>query len=317
VNVPFNILDVLDRAELVYGDRVGVVDEPDQPAGSWGELTWRAVAQRARALAAGLDRLGVGRGERVAIVSQNSARLLVALFGVSGWGRVAVPVNFRLNADEIGYIVRHSGAAVVLIDPEVDEALAGVSAPHRFVLGPESDDVLFPLDRTPAPWNEPSEDAVASINYTSGTTARPKGVELTHRNLYVNALTFGWHGLGPPAVEREDRRRLGEAVDLHELPTQLGLHPLDGDGGGGRRHGGRPDRPLPRAVGALQVPDQCRVPGRPGPHGHGQGPEVQAALAVLGRPRPPGVLAGHAVHAVGPTAPAGVRHTMYSGRTPP
>jgi acyl-CoA synthetase (AMP-forming)/AMP-acid ligase II len=193
VNVPFNILDFLDRAELVYGDRVGVVDEPDQPAGSWGELTWRAVAERARALAAGLDRLGVGRGERVAIVSQNSARLLVALFGVSGWGRVAVPVNFRLNADEIGYIVRHSGAAVVLIDPELDEALAGVSAPYRFVLGPESDEVLFPLDRTPLPWNEPSEDAVASVNYTSGTTARPKGVELTHRNLYVNALTFGWH----------------------------------------------------------------------------------------------------------------------------
>jgi acyl-CoA synthetase (AMP-forming)/AMP-acid ligase II len=132
-------------------------------------------------------------GERVAIVSPNSARLLVTLFGVSGWGRVVVPINFRLNAEEVGYIVRHSGASVLLVDPELDEALAGVTAPHRFVLGAESDAVLFPDGREPVPWRDPDENAVASINYTSGTTARPKGVELTHRNLYVNALTLGWH----------------------------------------------------------------------------------------------------------------------------
>jgi acyl-CoA synthetase (AMP-forming)/AMP-acid ligase II len=193
MQIPFNVLDFLDRAELVYGDRIGVVDEPDQPAGSWGSLTWREVAARARALAAGLDALGVGRGERVAIVSPNSARLLVTLFGVSGWGRVVVPINFRLNAEEVGYIVRHSGASVLLVDPELDEALAGVSAPHRFVLGSESDAVLLAEGREPVPWSDPDENAVASINYTSGTTARPKGVELTHRNLYVNALTLGWH----------------------------------------------------------------------------------------------------------------------------
>ena len=193
MKIPFNILDFLDRAEHVYGDRVGVVDEPDQPADSWGRLTWRQVAEHARALAAGLDVLGVGRGERVAIVSHNSARLLVALFGVSGYGRVVVPINFRLNADEVRYIVEQSGASVLLVDPELDDVLADVDAPHRFVLGHESDATLLRFDRQPNPWIDPSEDAVASINYTSGTTARPKGVELTHRNLYVNALTFGWH----------------------------------------------------------------------------------------------------------------------------
>jgi fatty-acyl-CoA synthase len=193
MKIPFNVLDFLDRAELVYGDRVGIVDEPDQPADTWGEMTWRQVAEHARAFAAGLDALGVGPGERVAIVSQNSARLLVALFGVSGYGRIVVPVNFRLNAEEVGYIVEHSGASVLLIDPELDEALADVTAPHRFVLGRESDTVLLRFDRQPNPWIDPSEDAVASINYTSGTTARPKGVQLTHRNLYLNAMTFGWH----------------------------------------------------------------------------------------------------------------------------
>ena len=193
MKTPFNVLDFLDRAELVFGDRIGIVDEPDQPAGSWGELTWRDVARRARALAAGLDALGVGRGERVAIVSQNSARLLVAMFAVSGYGRVIVPVNFRLNADEVRYVIEHSGATVLLVDPELDDALADVRTPHRFVLGEDSDEVLLRFDREPEPWIDASEDAVASINYTSGTTARPKGVELTHRNLYVNALTFGWH----------------------------------------------------------------------------------------------------------------------------
>jgi acyl-CoA synthetase (AMP-forming)/AMP-acid ligase II len=192
MKVPFNVLDFLDRAEHVYGDRVGIVDEPDQPARSWGEMTWRQVAEHARAFAAGLDALGVGRGERVAIVSQNSARLLVALFGVSGYGRVVVPINFPLNAEEVAYIVEHSGASVLLVDPELDEALAGVTATHRFVLGEESDHVLLRFDRQPNPWVNPSEDALASINYTSGTTARPKGVELTHRNLYMNAMTFGW-----------------------------------------------------------------------------------------------------------------------------
>jgi len=193
MKVPFNVLDFLDRAELVYGDRIGVIDEPNQPTGSLGHLTWRQVAERARALAAGLDALGVRQGERVAIVSQNSARLFATLFGVSGYGRVVVPINFRLNAEEVRYIVEHSKATVLLVDPELDVALRDVTAKHRFVLGPESDDILFRFDRQPNPWIAPSEDAVASINYTSGTTARPKGVELTHRNLYVNALTFGWH----------------------------------------------------------------------------------------------------------------------------
>jgi acyl-CoA synthetase (AMP-forming)/AMP-acid ligase II len=85
MKVPFNILDFLDRAEHVYGDLIGVVDEPDQPADSLGALTWRQVATHVRAMAAGLDALGVGRGERVAIVSPNSARLFIALFAVSGY----------------------------------------------------------------------------------------------------------------------------------------------------------------------------------------------------------------------------------------
>ena len=71
MKVPMTVLDHIERAELVYGDRVAVVDEPDQPAASWGSITYREMAQRARAQAAALDALGVGHGERIAIVRHN------------------------------------------------------------------------------------------------------------------------------------------------------------------------------------------------------------------------------------------------------
>ena len=191
MRVPLTVLDFIERAELVYGDRVAVVDEPDQPADSLGELTWAEVARLARAQAAGFDALGVGHGERVAIVSHNSARLLTAFFGVSAYGRVLVPINFRLSAEEVAYIVEHSGASVLMIDPELEAALAGVTARHRFVIGTQSDARLLRFDTAPEPWI-PDEDATGTINYTSGTTARPKGVQLTHRTLWINATTFGW-----------------------------------------------------------------------------------------------------------------------------
>src|SRR3546814_15956599 len=76
--VQFQIADFIDRAAGVYGDRIGVVDEPDQPAGSHGEVTYREIAARAKRPAAKLDELGIGFGERVAVVSHNSARLLTS-----------------------------------------------------------------------------------------------------------------------------------------------------------------------------------------------------------------------------------------------
>ncbi|MEY2966159.1 MAG: hypothetical protein RLY50_209 [Actinomycetota bacterium] len=206
MKVPLTIVDHLRRAEQVYGDRTAIIDEPDQPAASWGSITYAEMARRARAQAAALDGLGVPQGARVAVVSQNSARLLTSFFGVSGFGRVLVPINFRLVADEVSYIVEHSGADVLLVDPELDDALSGVKARHRFVIGAESDEVLYDYAREPLPWVA-DEDMTATINYTSGTTARPKGVEQPHRNLWVNAAVFGWQ-LG---VNDRD-------VYLHTLP---------------------------------------------------------------------------------------------------
>jgi fatty-acyl-CoA synthase len=190
VIVPFSAADFLDRALAVYGERTGIIDEPDQPAESLGELSYARVGELARAQAAKLDELGIGFGDRVAYVSHNSARLFTAFFGVAGHGRVLVPINFRLSVEEVKYIVEHSGARVLYVDPELEDAMKSVECEHKFVIGSDGD--MFSEGVDPEPW-EPDENATATINYTSGTTARPKGVQITHRNTWVNATTFALH----------------------------------------------------------------------------------------------------------------------------
>jgi fatty-acyl-CoA synthase len=202
--VPFSVNDFLDRATAVYADRIGIADEPDQPAPALGDLSYRRVGELAAAMAAKHDQLGLDVGDRIAFVSHNSARLFTAFWGVSGYGRVLVPVNFRLSFEEVQYIVRHSGSRGVYGDPELKEVLADLEAEHVFVLG--DDDDLFLEGVEPRAW-EPDENATATINYTSGTTARPKGVQITHRNIWTNALTFALH----TEVTHRD-------VYLHTLP---------------------------------------------------------------------------------------------------
>jgi acyl-CoA synthetase (AMP-forming)/AMP-acid ligase II len=206
--VPLTLGDFLERAETVYGDRVAVVDEPSPPGGGLGRFTYAQFGAMARSLAGALDDLGVGQDERVAIVSPNAARFLISLFGVSAYGRILVPVNFRLNAEEIRYILGHSGSTVLLVDPELEASLRDIPVKHRIVLGTATDPQLFLRPGAAPKLRVADENATASINYTSGTTARPKGVQLTHRNCWLNAVTFGWH------LALNDRD-----VYLHTLPT--------------------------------------------------------------------------------------------------
>ena len=203
--VPLTIRDHLERARLVYGNRIGIFDEPNQPAEPLANLTYGEFAAKAKAMAKGFEELGVEQGGRVAIVSHNASRLLTFLFGTAAWGRVGVPINFRLNHEEISYIIKHCGADILLVDPELRESLQGIEVKHFLTLGDESDDIIF-RDGEPQPWDF-DENATATINYTSGTTARPKGVEMTHRMLWTNAAIFGWQ----TGVNDRD-------VYLHTLP---------------------------------------------------------------------------------------------------
>jgi acyl-CoA synthetase (AMP-forming)/AMP-acid ligase II len=197
MRVALTVADFLDRAALVYGHRTAVVDEPGVP-GSLGTITYAELGARARGMARALDGLGVEQSERVAIVSPNSGRFLTAFFGVSGYGRILVPINFRLTADEIAYVVEHSGASVLLYDPDLADEVDTIKVAHKIRLDGEEDATLFaPADEgddgaAPGAWKA-DEDATCSVNYTSGTTARPKGVQLTHRNCWLNAAAFGWH----------------------------------------------------------------------------------------------------------------------------
>ncbi len=208
MHVPLTLVDFLDRAATVYGDRVAIVDEPEPPGGGLGQVTYAGLAAMARSLAAALDARGVPAGARVAIVAPNSARFLAALFGVSAYGRVLVPINFRLNDHEIRYILEHAGATVALVDPDCEAVVPADAVAHRLVLGHATDADLFGrVDAAPR-HAVTDEAAPVSINYTSGTTARPKGVQLSHRSCWLNAVTFGWHA----GVRDRD-------VYLHTLPT--------------------------------------------------------------------------------------------------
>src|SRR5581483_1369645 len=104
-------------------------------------------------------------------------------------------INFRLTAEEIAYVVEHSGSSALLYDPDLADTVSEIKVSHRFCLDGSDDAALFgpaPAGALPQAWAA-DEDATCSVNYTSGTTARPKGVQLTQRNCWLNAATFGWH----------------------------------------------------------------------------------------------------------------------------
>jgi fatty-acyl-CoA synthase len=174
----------LERAGEVFADRAAASDGDRT-------FTWREFRGRARKLASALRADGLKKGDRVAFLAFNSEPLLLAHFGVPLAGGVLVAINTRLNQDEIAYIVRHSGATRVFVSPELAPMLSGVpQAVPRMVLGPDFEALLAGGSEAPLDLWLASEDEPISINYTSGTTGRPKGVVYHHRGAYLNALAM-------------------------------------------------------------------------------------------------------------------------------
>jgi fatty-acyl-CoA synthase len=183
----------LERTAAVFPDRIAVVEDSRS-------TTWAQLAERSRRLAVALQEAGIERGDRVAFLAPNVGELLEAHFGVPAAGAVLVAINTRLMGDEIAYILGQSGARALV----VDAALEDVGAPAAREAGVERtlvsgggdgsyETFLAGAGEGPPEDRLLDEDDVISINYTSGTTGRPKGVMYTHRGAYLNALAEAHH----------------------------------------------------------------------------------------------------------------------------
>jgi acyl-CoA synthetase (AMP-forming)/AMP-acid ligase II len=177
-----NIAGVLDEPIARAGERIALVQ------GSRA-LTYRALGDRVARLAAGFAGLGLRRGDRIVLLMPNRPELVESLWAAFHGGFVAVPVNWHLHPDEVDYIVRHCGAAAVVVSDETAAATSTLPGAVRVLrvgradgsgTGLDYEDVLAP---SPSSMVDTGPGDPAWLFYTSGTTGRPKGATLTHRNL--------------------------------------------------------------------------------------------------------------------------------------
>jgi fatty-acyl-CoA synthase len=191
MEVALTPLEFMRRARRLYGEREAVVDEARR-------ASYEEFFARCDRWSGALQRLGVGRGDRVAYISPNTGPMLESFYAVPQIGAVLVPINYRLSSAEFAYLVAHSGSRVVCADPAYFDAVDAVrpqlqSVEHFVALEGARDGWLGyePLLRDASgEFSRPPIDErdLLTINYTSGTTSRPKGVMITHRNAWMNAV---------------------------------------------------------------------------------------------------------------------------------
>ena len=194
------------RSEFVYPDKVAVVHGERR-------YTYREMGERVRRLASGLRDAGLEKGDRVAFIAPNIPALLEAHYAVPAAGGVLVAINYRLNSDDVAFILEHSGARFVFVDHEFAELVNGARVERTVRIDdtgePDDPYEAFLAASSPDPLVSvlEDEDEPISINYTSGTTGRPKGAVYHHRGAYLNALG-----------EVIETRMTAESVYLWTLP---------------------------------------------------------------------------------------------------
>ena len=189
------------RARRLYADREAVVDGDLR-------LTYAQFLERCDRWSSALQALGVGHGDRVAYIAPNTHAHLEAYYAVPQIGAVLVPINYRLLADDFEYIINHSGAKIVCADTDyigaIDSIRDNLASVEHFVALEGSGENWIEYESTLESHSpdfteiDIDETDLLTINYTSGTTARPKGVMITHRNAYMNVMgTLVHHHLTP------------------------------------------------------------------------------------------------------------------------
>ncbi len=201
MEVPLLATDFLNRAVKLFPTKEAVVDGDRR-------FTYAEFDARSNQLAHALAGLGIGKGDRVSIISPNSHQYLEAFYATAALGAVIVPINYRLIAADFEYINNHAGAKICLADSDytdaVDSIRGGLENVEHYVVVPYDGAAVpdgwtdyealiagRPTTRPPAP--SLGENDLLSINYTSGTTARPKGVMITHRNVYIHTYNVIIH----------------------------------------------------------------------------------------------------------------------------
>ncbi|MHC8515929.1 long-chain-fatty-acid--CoA ligase [Sporosarcina sp. ITBMC105] len=198
--VPLLLTDFLDRAVKLYGQKTAVIDDDKV-------VTYSELNNRVNRLSRGLRKMGVEKGDRVAILAPNTLEMLEGFYGAFQLGAVAVPLNIRLKPNEYLFILNHSETKVLLVDWELYESIAPVreqlhveqiivhGAANIELAGTDVayEEWLAQFSTDPINRAELDECDIASLLYTSGTTGDPKGVMLTHRNNYLQALQVMHH----------------------------------------------------------------------------------------------------------------------------
>ncbi len=191
--VPLSVLEFRDRAEMFFRDKIGVIDGDKQ-------FTYREFGERTHRLANALRSLGIGQGDRVSFITYNTHQLLEAYYGVLEAGAILNPINVRLTPSDIAYIMNHSASKALFYHKDFTPLVQAVKGSmsetqHLVVMEGELDNLATHeyeglLASASPDYQAPEidENEIAELFYTSGTTGRPKGVALTHRNLHLHAL---------------------------------------------------------------------------------------------------------------------------------
>jgi fatty-acyl-CoA synthase len=212
--VPFHLMSFLRRGVKYYPQKSAVHCGTNR-------FTYREHYERINRFSNALVALGIGPGDRVGWLSPNCHRMLEAFYAVTRLGAVFVPMNFRLIPSDFSYILNHSEAKALFVDEELLDSIEQIKSElesiTEFVVlsdaltapaGWKSHEELLSRASASEPHEpEVDENEVATLLYTSGTTGKPKGVMLTQRNIYLNALSFVMH-----------MRITDEDVLLHTLP---------------------------------------------------------------------------------------------------